>query len=302
MDATPMPSLNNFMMTDEAKRRFQSFQLKATAPSSTVGAVLPTAFRPSMQQLGGIGSNISKPSPSLMPQQAVPLPMPPALFLSASNSAQDVANQKQYSQEFGDFIDGMCRALCFAHDMWRKMAYFKDVMINSVTATGGTLEGPGLKPLIFSVAPMTGALGWALQYSSAIAAGIEERWNFFQRSFSIPGLPWYPSFAMIPSPIAPPMPNIPTPLAACTNNFFMIESVMLRDTIKLKLGTPGPFSDQLFEAIAAGFSQSVRMWMPMQMITQVKGTGPVPTFAPPFVPAGPVINGRIIPEPGHLAS
>jgi len=182
------------------------------------------------------------------------------------------------------------------------MAFFKDVIINSITAAGGTLEGPRLQPFILQSAPTTGALGWALQYSAAIATGVDVRWNEFQRSFSIPGLPWYPAFAMIPSPVAPPTPNVPTPLVACSNNFFMIESVMIRDTIKQKLGAPGPFSDQLFEAIAAGFSQAVRLWFPIQMITQVKGTGSVPTFAPPFVPAGPVINGRVIPEPGHLAS
>jgi hypothetical protein len=298
-----MPSLNSYMMIGEAKMRFQSFQLKAIALSGAGAAAgMVTPFRPSMPVPGSLGRDLSRVSPSAIPQTAVPLPMPPALFLAASNSAQDVANQKQCSQEFSDFIDGMISALCFAHDMWRKMAFFKDVIINNITATGGTLDGPGLKSLILSVAPRTGALGWAAQYSAAIAAGIEERWNFFQRSFSVPGLPWYPSFIMMPSPVAPPTPNVPMPLAACTNNFFMIESVMIRDTIKLRLGTPGPFSDQLFEAIATAFSQAVRMWLQMQMITQVKGTGPVPTFAPPFVPAGPVINGNVIPEPGHLAS
>jgi hypothetical protein len=296
-----MPSLNSFMMIEESKRRFRSFQLRAAAASGA-GAGIPTAFKPPVPGAVSFASDKSMIPPSQLPQTAVPLPMPPALFRAASNSAQDVANQKQYNQEFADFIDGICRALCQAHDQWRRIAFFRDVTINAVTAVGGNLEGPGLQPFIISIAPMTGALGWAQQYSGAIAAGIQDRWNDFQHSITVPGLPWYPSFAMLPMPVAPPTPNVPTPLAACQNNPFMIETAMIRDTIKRKLGAPGPFSDQLFEAIAAGFSQAVRMWLPIQMITQVKGTGPVPTFAPPAVPGGPVVNGSIIPEPGHLAA
>jgi hypothetical protein len=299
-----MPSLNYLMMIEEVKKRFRSFQLKASALSTagTAGAGLVPGFRPSIQGTGSLGSNISRLSSSAQPQPALPLSMPPALFLAASNSTQDVANQKQYSQEFSDFIDGMCNALCFAHDMWRRMAYFKDVTINSVTAIGGTLDGPGLQIFILQSAPMTGALNWAQQYSAAIAAGIQDKWRNFQQSFSVPGLPWYPSFAMLPSPVAPPTPNIPTPLIACSCNPFAIEPAIVSISIKQRLGAPGPFSDQLFDSIAAGFSQTVKLWMQMQMITQVKGTGTVPTFAPPFVPAGPVINGKILPEPGHLAS
>jgi hypothetical protein len=300
-----MPSLNSFMMIEEAKKRFRSFQLKSIDSSRTgaAGAGLVTTVRPSLTQgTGSLGSDISRLSPPAMPQPALPLPMPPALFLAASNSAQDLANQKQFSQEFSDFIDGMCRALCQAHDLWRKMAFFKDVIINAVTAIGGTLDGPGLQSFILLSAPMTGALGWAQRYSAAIAAGIQDRWRDFQQSFSVPGLPWYPSFASLPMPVAPPTPNMPTPLQACSNNPLKIDSAIIRETIKQKLGTPGPFSDQLFEAIAAGFSQAVRLWLPTQMVMQVRGTGPVPTFAPPFVPIGPVLNGKVLPEPGHLAS
>jgi hypothetical protein len=32
----------------------------------------------------------------------------------------------------------------------------------------------------------------------------------------------------------------------------------------------------------------------------VLGKGPIPTFAPPFVPVGPVVMGDNIAVPGHL--
>jgi hypothetical protein len=288
-----MPSLNSFMMIEDVKNRFRSFKLKATSLTGTMPGVL-AASRPPVQAVG-----IASAAASL---KAAPMPMPPSLFMAASNSAQDIANQKQYSQEFSDFIDGICKALCQAHDQWRKLAFFKDVIINSITATGGTVEGPDLQPFILAFAPRIGAMGWAERYNKAIAGGVGAKWKDFQATIKVPGLPWYPSFVMVPSPAAPPTPNVPMPLVTCMNNLFMIDAAMVRETIKQKLGAPGPFSDELFESIAAGFSQAVKMWMMTQMVAQVKGTGPVPSFAPPFVPAGPVINGSVLPEPGHLST
>ena len=42
------------------------------------------------------------------------------------------------------------------------------------------------------------------------------------------------------------------------------------------------------------------MWLPMQMVMLVLGRGPIPTFAPPYVPVGPVVAGSVISAPGHL--
>jgi hypothetical protein len=35
------------------------------------------------------------------------------------------------------------------------------------------------------------------------------------------------------------------------------------------------------------------------MVTLLMGKGPVPSFAPPFVPVGPVVAGDNISQPGH---
>jgi len=52
-----------------------------------------------------------------------------------------------------------------------------------------------------------------------------------------------------------------------------------------------PHHAQLFESVASAFEQCFQIWQASTMVTNVLGTGPVPTFAPPFVPAGPVIGG-----------
>jgi hypothetical protein len=44
------------------------------------------------------------------------------------------------------------------------------------------------------------------------------------------------------------------------------------------------------------------IWIASQMVMLVMGKGPIPTFAPPFVPVGPVVGGDNIATPGHLMS
>ena len=54
------------------------------------------------------------------------------------------------------------------------------------------------------------------------------------------------------------------------------------------------------KAIATVLSLAFLMWLPMQQVMLVMGKGPIPTFAPPFVPVGPVVGGDNIAAPGHL--
>jgi hypothetical protein len=72
--------------------------------------------------------------------------------------------------------------------------------------------------------------------------------------------------------------------------------------MKSRLARPGPYSDPLFASVADGFSKSIASWMPTQMVTGVLGRGPVPVFAPPYVPVGPVIGGTIIEAGPHFAT
>ena len=59
-----------------------------------------------------------------------------------------------------------------------------------------------------------------------------------------------------------------------------------------------PFHKELFESISDAFEKSYNLWKASTMVTNVLGTGPVPTFAPPYVPAGPVVGGVGTMTPG----
>ncbi len=108
--------------------------------------------------------------------------------------------------------------------------------------------------------------------------------------------------------MAPPMPNIPMPLIACPS------AMMARITVPMQLqqemvnaldgGLKRDDKDKqheaLFDAIATVLALAFLTWLPAQQVMLVLGKGPIPTFAPPFVPVGPVMGGDNIAVPGHL--
>lgn len=227
-------------------------------------------------------------------------------------------NFNKYHQEtcdkkgkwFKDFAYDMLDAIVFAHNMWKLQAKFKDLKVMAVCAIGapGCLDGPELKGLIQS-AP-TAAKHMATQngpkWVKAVAEGVSKNFKEWQDKVMVPGLPWYPAFAAWPGPMAPPMPNIPMPLIACPSA--MMSKIIVPSELASAMddALDGGMKDkerdhkELFEAIATPLALAFLLWLPQQMVMLVMGKGPVPVFAPPYVPVGPVVGGDNIPTPGHL--
>jgi hypothetical protein len=101
-----------------------------------------------------------------------------------------------------------------------------------------------------------------------------------------------------PGPIAPPTPNVPIPLVALTQNPLLLYSSQLKSHMLAHYGGDNEWPNELFEAVASGLETAFRFWGPSQMVMNVMGTGPVPTFAPPYVPVGPVVGGTGTQTPG----
>jgi len=59
-----------------------------------------------------------------------------------------------------------------------------------------------------------------------------------------------------------------------------------------------PLHKEIFESVADAFEKSYNVWKGTTMVTNILGTGPVPTFAPPYVPVGPVVGGVGTMTPG----
>ena len=229
-----------------------------------------------------------KPSISLMEQMA-------------KTRLKPLLGRKPNSQKAEPYVEKACQAVGFAWEMWRMQAKFKDLRINGPVAIGapGCLDGPEWEGFIKSMAPQSNA--WEKRLSNAIASAFSEAWKKYQDSVMVPGLPWYPAFAAWPGPMAPPTPNVPMPLVALSQNAQFLAPGTLKAKISEKAGKSTEFAEQIAEALAFGFNAAFLLWLPMQQIVNVLGKGPVPSFAPPYVPVGPVVGGDNLATPGHLA-
>jgi hypothetical protein len=205
--------------------------------------------------------------------------------------------QKMHIGKIGSFIDDTCKAICSAWSTWQSAATMVGVVVNAVTAMGGQIVGPPLTPLILAQGPK--ATPQELKYTNVIANVIGTAWLSFTATVKVAGMPWYPAFAAFPGPMAPPMPNVPCPFAALTQVPVSISTNMLKMQMVGQLGDPmAPFHKELFESLAHAFEQSYNLWKVSTMVTNVLGTGPIPTFAPPYVPVGPVVGGVGTMTPG----
>lgn len=229
-------------------------------------------------------------------------PAPPDnLFREATLNKYHVDAAKDVGKSFADFIDAMCGAVCDGISQWQATATMAGVMINAVVGvvTPGCVIGPPLTPLILALAPKK--TPQEMKYSMAVASAFGNAWLTW--STGLTGQILYPAFAAVPSPVAPPMPNVPMPLVAFTSPG---EAQLAPATLKQSMvglhGDPTALhSDALFDAFAQGFSPVFNLMKVSTQVKNVLGTGPVPTFAPPFVPVGPVIGGIGTGPPGCLA-
>jgi len=237
---------------------------------------------------------------AFQPSEKTTAPGAPALFLPASMNKYHTDSQKMHIDKIGKFIDGICSAICSAWSQWQSMATMVGVVITGPTAMGGQVLGPPWTPLILASAPKeTPNL---LKYSNAVANVLGTAWLSYTATIKVTGMPWYPAFAAFPSPVAPPTPNVPCPVIALTQVTASLSPALLKQQMVGALADPmAPFHDKLFEAICDAFDKCFTLWQTTTMVTNVLGTGPVPTFAPPYVPVGPVLGGVGTMTPGGFA-
>ncbi len=281
-----MPPINTQLMAMVAKMTFIANMKPLPIEWKQPGDQFKDAFKPDELSI--------PPNP----------PAPPFLFRETTVNKYHVDTAKTIGEQYAKYIDEVCAAIGYAHNMWKLQAKFKNIQIMAVCAIGppGCLDGPDLAPFIKNAPGTASSTEMKKKYTAAVGNGLGKQWKKWQGQVMVPGLPWYPAFAAFPGPQAPPMPNVPMPLITCP-------SAMMSEL------TPGPLKkamvdslgdkdalhhEELFDAIATGFSMAFLTWVCSQMVMVVLGKGPVPTFAPPYVPVGPVIGGDIISVPGHL--
>jgi hypothetical protein len=227
-------------------------------------------------------------SKAFKPEEKVTQPGMPMLVQPASLNKYHTDTQKMHVAKLGAFIDATCDAICSAWSQWQSVATLTGVVVNALTASLGQVAGPPLQPFIMASAPK--ATPMELKYSNVIATVVSNTWLQYTATIKVPGLAWYPGFVAFPGPVAPPTPNVPCPVAALTQ--VPPQPALMKQQMVAQLGDPqAPLHGELFEAICDAFDKCFKVWQTTTMVTNVLGMGPVPTFAPPLVPAGPVVGG-----------
>jgi hypothetical protein len=275
-----MPAPQKQMFAQLAKVNFISKNIKLPADWSEPGDQYSDAFQPS--------------------EKMVAPNSPMNLIREATLNKYHADTAKDIGEKLAGYIDGICGAICDAIDKWMKMTMFASVIINGPTGMllPGGVVGPPLMPLIFATAPKSKPQ--EMKFSNAIANAFGTLWQPWH--LGLTGTLMYPPFAAFPGPMAPPMPNIPMPLIAFSSpGESGLSPSTLKSMMDANLGDPTALhASDLFDAIAKAFSNVFQIFKASTIVQNVLGMGPIPTFAPPFVPVGPVVMGTVIPTPGVL--
>jgi hypothetical protein len=180
-------------------------------------------------------------------------------------------------------VGGIARG---ALDSWTATATIVGVTINGPSGFGGTLLGAPLTVFMQSAAAAPPA-------EAAVQAralhGFADGFQQWCASFQIPGTPLWPSFAAVPAPEAPPTAAIPMPLIA-----------LAPAPLPLALVGADQREQEALDAVAMALRGAFELWRTGRIVHGLLGRGPVPTFAPPFVPVGPVVGGTAFAPPPAL--
>ena len=233
------------------------------------------------------------------------MPEPMCYFWTQSTLKNHVDTSKDIGKKFKDFAHAMLDGFKTAVDMWRLQAKLSSLIVNGpvVVGTPGCLSGPDLESNIKNMS-LPAASGNEKDWRDAVAKGLSTCWKNWQDMVTVPGLPWYPAFAAFPGPMAPPMPNIPTPFIALPSggmSYLMVPMLKSEMVNNYSLDDPDDQFVALATAMATAVAATCTAWLAAQQAMMVMGKGQIPTFAPPYVPVGPVIMGDNIGTPGHAA-
>lgn len=188
-----------------------------------------------------------------------------------------------------------------AVQQWQQQATLQGrITAVSLVSTPGQLRGPSLDG---TMRAQMIARGVPAFIADKFARVFGDAWKRWQDKYVVPGLPVYPAFAAFPGPQAPPMPNVPFPVGAGTSAELAALSVpALRNALLAQLpeAKSNKAAQQAIDTFAAAASSSFTAWLASCNVMNLMGKGPVPTFAPPYVPVGPVVNGDILQNPGSF--
>lgn len=136
------------------------------------------------------------------------------------------------------------------------------------------------------------------EVSAPIATVLAGAWHDWAAGFQMQIRGAYPTLAAVPAPSAPPTKASISPVLSqgtSAGEASLSAPVLAKRLIAAVRmhapGVSGGSSDQAMQNLAAWVDASFVRWKSTVRLTSLVGSGPVPTYGPPYVPVGPVIQG-----------
>lgn len=234
-------------------------------------------------------------------------PMRRALLVGAIASAglatvSKPAVAKSADEELDDDAGIMADVVTDALNAWLSSAEYVGGEIHGVVLYGGSLQsGVDVQTEIESGLVDEGVDEGA---ATLIAETVASSWQDWADDWSMSNVRAFPDFAAVSTPEAPVTEAVAVDLKPNgTSSFRKLKSKNLEKSLvsalkdKISIGDPikGTHSvSDLVHSFAWKVGQRVEDWSAVAMVEGIFGSGPVPTFAPPYVPVGPVVGGKSI--------
>jgi len=140
----------------------------------------------------------------------------------------------------------------------------------------------------------------------ALARELGGAWRAWADGFqlTLPGA--YPKLAAVPGPVAPPTPAasaFPISRGASAGESRLSVAMLsprLISALRPLAGRDTSGLDSAVTQLASWVEGSFRDWKLTAQVVGVMGKGPIPSFAPPYVPVGPVVMGDNLSAPGQV--
>jgi len=178
--------------------------------------------------------------------------------------------------------------------------------IARATIRGGTIKGPTAVITPGSLASDVNLAGRMTEIlagrrappdiSIKVANVLAAAWNEWATGFQqqIPGA--YPTFAAVPGRAAPRTRSVVSPALALGNSIgeASLTAAALANRLVSALATDAATAERVrvpMQSLATWVANSFQQWKSTTTLTGIAGSGSVPTFAPPYVPVGPVTSG-----------
>jgi hypothetical protein len=139
----------------------------------------------------------------------------------------------------------------------------------------------------------------------ALARELGSAWRAWADGFQMSMSGAYPRLAAVPGPMAPPTPAsraYPIAKGASAGEYRLNAGTLasrLAGALRPHAGRDIHGLDQATKELASWVEASFREWKLSAQVVGVMGKGPIPSFAPPYVPVGPVVMGDNLSTPGH---